>query len=78
MKNCRVAKLVSTKSIFICEICIKNKNAKMYEYQSYSYVRGHTPKYFKKICGDCIYRECYGTKNGKIKKKEGSLDDTPK
>ena len=50
----------------------------MYEYQSYSYVRGHTPKYFKKICGDCIYRECYGTKNGKIKKKEGSLDDTPK
>ena len=33
---------------------------------------------FKKVCEDCVYRECYGSKNWRTKKREGSLNDTSK
>ena len=74
----RIARIINQRCHFKCDSCEETKFAKMYEYQNISFVRGFVPHHFKQICGDCIYRECYGTKNGKIKKKEGSLDDTPK
>ena len=78
MSNYKIDNSDSLRSSYKCEICSKHKHTKMYEYQSYSFVRNHEPKHFKEICAECIYKECYGTKNWRIKKKEGSLDDTPK
>lgn len=75
MSAYRVVKLIHKRFYFCCEMCGKHKNAKMYEYQGYSYVEGYTPKYFKKVCEDCLYRECYGSKNWRTKKRERSLDD---
>ncbi len=74
----RIVKVVETRIHFRCEMCNNHKNAKMYEYRGHSYVEGYTPKYFKKVCEDCVYRECYGSKNWRIKKREGSLNDTSK
>jgi len=45
----------------------------MYEYQAYSYISKYKPEHFKKVCGNCIYKEVYGRKWRK-KKKEGVLD----
>jgi hypothetical protein len=67
-------RLLSHKCYFKCEMCDNSKFSKMYEYQSVSFVRGYIPKHFKKICGDCIYKKVYGTKDYKKKKKEGVLD----
>ena len=47
----------------------------MYHYQAYSYVPRYKPEYFKKVCGDCIYKEVFGSNFAKIKKKEGVLDE---
>ena len=70
-----VAKMVSYMASFSCQICYKSKYNKMYEYQAYSYVPRYKPKYFKKVCGDCIYKEVFGSNFAKIKKKEGVLDE---
>ncbi len=73
-ENTRLARLVKHREHFKCEMCGKTKLAKMYEYRSISFVRDYIPPHLKKMCGDCIYRECYGTKFYKKKKKEGTLD----
>ena len=74
MDNKEIARIVKMREYFSCDICGKTKLAKMYEYQNVSYVRGYTPPFLKKVCGDCIYKECYGTNFYKKKKKEGTLD----
>ena len=74
MPNDLIARIVNTNSHFNCEICGKTKLGKMYEYRDISYVRGYVPALLKKVCGDCIYKEVYGSKFYKIKKKEGTLD----
>ena len=74
MPNYKIARLIKLKEHFRCEICESTKLAKMYEYQSISFVVGYIPKHFKKICGECIYKKVYGTKFYKKQKKEGSLD----
>ncbi len=68
-----VAKMVSYKASYTCQICYKPRYNKMYEYQAYSYVPRYKPEYFTKVCGFCIYKEVYGN-SWKIKKKEGALD----
>ena len=75
MPSRRIARLIKNRDYFNCEMCGKYKMAKMYEYQNFSYIGGHVPHHYKKICANCIYRECYGTKNWKKKKKEGVLDE---
>ena len=72
--NLKICNLVSKKSHFSCEICGKSKLSKMYEFQRHSYVRGYIPLFYKKVCENCVYKEAYGTKEWKKKKKEGSLD----
>ena len=74
MPHFKIAKLVSHKSHFKCEMCGKIKMGKMYEYQSVSFVKGYIPKYYKQICGDCIYKTSYGSNKWKKEKKNGSLD----
>ena len=73
--NYNVAKMVAYKMSFTCQICGKPKFAKMYHYQDRSYVPRYKPEYFKKVCGDCIYKEVFGSKLAKKKKKEGVLDE---
>ena len=73
-ENTRLARLVSSREYFKCEICGKTKLTKMYKYRSISYVRNYKPPLLEKVCGDCIYKECYGTNFYKKKKKEGTLD----
>jgi len=70
----KIAKLIKPFSNYKCEICNKHRMGKVYEYQSISFVRGYVPRHFKEMCGDCIYKEVYGTNLYKKKKKEGSLD----
>ena len=74
MPNYKVARLVKHRDHYKCEMCDKYKMAKVYEYQSVSFVEGFTPYHYKKICADCIYRTAYGTKHWKKMKKEGALD----
>ena len=69
-----IAKLISNRAYFKCEICSKSKFAKVYEYKSVSVVSGYETTHFKNICRDCIYRECFGSKECRMKKKEGVLD----
>ena len=78
MPSYKIARLLKVKFRFQCESCSKLKYAKMYEYQGAFFVEGHTPKHYKEICEDCIYKAIYGTKNWKIKKRERSLDDSSK
>ena len=75
MKNVKIAKLLKFREHFNCEMCGKTKLGKMYEYQNHTIIPSYTPYHFKQICRDCIYKECYGTKFYKIKKKEKTLDD---
>ena len=70
----RLARIINQKCHFKCEDCEKTKLAKMYEYQSISFVVGYIPYHYKQMCGDCIYKKVYGTKFYKKKKKEGALD----
>ena len=74
MSSYKIAKLTKVRDYFTCELCGKLKMAKMYEYQSISFVRGYVPHHFKEVCGNCIYKQVYGTNLYKKKKKEGSLD----
>ena len=69
-----VAKMVSYKMSFTCQICGKPKFAKMYHYQAYSYVPRYKPEYFTKVCADCVYKSAFGGDLWKKKKKEGVLD----
>ena len=73
-ENTRLARLVKHREHFKCEMCGKTKLAKMYEYRNISFVRGFTPHHYKQLCGDCIYKKVYGSRDYKIKKKEGTLD----
>jgi len=73
--NKRLARIIKQKDHFKCEMCEKTKMGKVYEYRNLSYVVGYVPRYYKQVCGDCIYRRVYGTKFYKKKKKEGSLDE---
>ena len=70
----KIAKMVSYKSSYTCQICYKPLWSKMYEYQSISYHTRYKPEHFKKVCGDCVYKEVYA-QEWRIKKREGSLDD---
>lgn len=74
MPNYKIARLVKNRDHYRCEMCNKYKMAKVYEYQSVSYVRDYIPHHYKKLCGDCVYRTAYGTKQYKKMKKEGVLD----
>ena len=75
MPNYKVAKLSNGRGSFRCQSCDKyGMSKKMYKYQSVSYVKGYEPFYFTELCGDCIYRMVFGTKNYKKEKKNGSLD----
>ena len=74
MANYKIAKMVRHRNHFTCEMCGKHKLSKMYEYQSISYVRDYIPHHYKEMCGDCIYREVYGTKTCRKMKKEKTLD----
>ena len=74
MSNRIKSKLISNRSHFKCEMCGKLKMAKMYEYQAIAIVPRYKPEHFKKVCGNCIYKETYGTNYYKAKKKEGVLD----
>ena len=74
MSNYKIAKLIKRRSHFKCEVCDKIKMAKAYEYQSNSHVGGYTPKHFKEICADCIYKMVFGSIKWRKEKKEGSLD----
>ena len=69
-----IAKMVSYRGSFICQICHKPKFDKMYEYQAKTIVPSYKPEHFKKVCGNCIYKEVYGTNYYKAKKKEKALD----
>ena len=73
--NYNIAKLISHRASYTCQMCGKSKFDKMYEYQDYSYVPRYIPPHLKRICGNCIYREVYGTNLAKKKKKEGTLDE---
>jgi len=72
--NLKVVKLVHNKMHFNCEECNKTKLGKMYEMQSHSYVRGYTPRFFKKVCENCTYMKAYGIKDYKKMKLIRSLD----
>ena len=74
MSNRIKSKLISNRSHFKCEMCGKLKMAKMYEYQSISFVKGYIPRHYKQLCGDCIYKAIFGSNKWKKEKKEGSLD----
>lgn len=69
-----IAKMVSYKASYTCQICYKSLWSKMYEYQPYAYSSRYKPEHFKKVCGDCVYKEVFGGNLWKIKKKEGVLD----
>ena len=69
-----IAKMVAYRRSFTCQICHKQKFSKMYEYQAEVIVPGYKPEHFKKVCGNCVYKETYGTNYYKAKKKEGALD----
>tara|TARA_Y100000310_G_C20431223_1_gene691559 strand:- start:308 stop:544 length:237 start_codon:yes stop_codon:yes gene_type:complete len=73
--NYTIAKLIAYRRSFTCQMCYKQKFSEMYEYQAKTIVPRHKPEHFKKICGNCIYREVFGSKFAKIKKKEKVLDD---
>ena len=73
-ESSKLARLVKYREHFKCEICGKTKLTKMYQYRSISYVKNYKPPLLEKVCGDCIYKECYGTNLYKKKKKEGTLD----
>ena len=55
-------------------MCGDSKYQHAYEYKALSYVQGYIPEHMKEVCGDCVYRECYGSKNWRKKKKEGTLN----
>ena len=69
-----VAKMVSYRASYTCQICYKPRFNKMYEYQAMVIVPRYKPEYFTKVCGFCIYKEVYSDL-WKIKKKEGALDE---
>ena len=73
MGHYNIAKIISYKMSFTCQICYKPFFNKMYEYQAYSYVPRYKPEHFKKVCRDCIYKEVFGFEF-RIKIKEGVLD----
>ena len=75
MANYKIARIIKLRCHFKCDCCDDTKFAKMYEYQSISFVVGYIPHHYKQMCGDCIYKKVYGTKFYKKKKKEGSLDE---
>ena len=75
MLNVRLARLIKLREFFKCEMCGKIRLTKMYEYRNCSFVKGYIPRHFREICGNCIYKECYGSNAWKKKKKEGTLDD---
>ena len=55
-------------------MCGNSRLTSMYKYRSISYVEGYVPKTFNKVCKDCLYKEVFGTKNWKKKKKEDALE----
>ena len=75
MASYTIAKLIKQRNYFTCQMCVKHKLAKMYEYKSISIVKGYIPHHYKEICGDCIYKEVYGSKACRKMKKEKTLDD---
>ena len=76
MPNYNIAKRnFSHKEHFECEMCGEKKFSHSYEYKATSFVRRYVAPHLKKICADCIYRECFGSKNWRKKKKEGVLDE---
>ena len=74
MKSAKLARLIRQRDHFNCEMCGKTRIGKVYEYRSISIVPKYIPHHFKSICGDCTYKEYYGTKIYGKKKKEGTLD----
>lgn len=69
-----IAKLVLRRASYTCQMCGKPKFDKMYEYQDYSYVPRYTPPHLTKVCGDCIYKDVFGSNFWRKRKKEGVLD----
>jgi hypothetical protein len=47
MPNYKIARLIKLKEHFRCEICESTKLAKVYEYQSISFVVGYIPNDLK-------------------------------
>ena len=70
-----IARILKIRQDFTCEMCGKHRMAKMYEYKSQGVVKGYVHRHYKRICGDCIYKEVYGSKTCRIMKKEKTLDD---
>ena len=69
----KVARIIRIKFYFICEMCGVSKNGKLFQYQALSLVPRYKPLLLE-ICEDCIYKEVYGSKFWKKRKKEGALE----
>lgn len=57
------------KSVFRCEMC--GKSAMTYQYKLPMILTDT----IMKVCGNCAYRETYGTKNMKKAMKEGLIEE---
>ena len=68
-----VAKLLRVKYHFKCEMCGKVKMGKLYKYKSLSLCRRYIAPLLE-ICEDCVYKESFGSKVWRKKKKERALD----
>ena len=75
MPKYSLVKKATYKTQFKCQMCGDSKYQHAYEYKPLSYVQGYIPEHMKEVCGDCVYRECYGSKKWRKKKKEGVLDE---
>lgn len=74
MPSYLVCRQIHNRTHFKCEICLRNKLSKVYEYQNISYVRGYEPPFFNNVCEQCVYMKVFGPKNWKKEKKKGTLD----
>ena len=75
MARYEIGKVISPyKDHFECEMCGKSKFSNKYEYKSRSLIPGYETRHFKKLCADCIYKECFGSKTWRKEKKNRSLE----
>ena len=73
MSAFNTARIIRVKYNFICEMCKKNKSGKLFQYKSYSYVSRYKSPLLE-VCEDCIYKEIYGGKFWRRKKKQKTLE----
>ena len=69
----RIVKKIRVSTSSNCLMCSNMLKGVGYEYQAQQFVPDYVPPK-RIVCKNCVYRECFGSKNYRQKMKQGVLD----